>query len=63
MDEEVFSQKDHELMILQNQIKALIRENKEHLRSLKKAVETQRLQVFFLSYILHISILNHLSMV
>ncbi|XP_042682759.1 kinesin-like protein KIF27 isoform X3 [Centrocercus urophasianus] len=44
MDEEVFSQKDHELMILQNQIKALIQENEEHLASLKMAVETQRLQ-------------------
>ncbi|XP_052556642.1 kinesin-like protein KIF27 isoform X2 [Tympanuchus pallidicinctus] len=44
MDEEVFSQKDHELMILQNQIKALIQENEEHLGSLKMAVETQRLQ-------------------
>uniref|UniRef100_A0A8C3L974 Kinesin family member 27 n=1 Tax=Chrysolophus pictus TaxID=9089 RepID=A0A8C3L974_CHRPC len=44
MDEEVFSQKDHELMMLQNQIKSLIQENEEHLRSLKKAVETQRLQ-------------------
>lgn len=44
MDEELFSQKDHELMMLQNQIKALIQENEEHLESLKKAEETQRLQ-------------------
>ncbi|XP_015704687.1 kinesin-like protein KIF27 isoform X3 [Coturnix japonica] len=44
MDEEVFSQKDHELMMLQKQIKALIQENEEHLESLKKAEETQRLQ-------------------
>ncbi|POI26855.1 hypothetical protein CIB84_009397 [Bambusicola thoracicus] len=45
MDEELFSQKDHELMMLQNQIKALIQENEEHLESLKKAEETQRLQL------------------
>uniref|UniRef100_A0A8C9EX89 Kinesin motor domain-containing protein n=1 Tax=Pavo cristatus TaxID=9049 RepID=A0A8C9EX89_PAVCR len=44
MDEEVFSQKDHELMMLQNQIKALIQENEEQLESLKKAEETRRLQ-------------------
>ncbi|NXC41500.1 KIF27 protein, partial [Penelope pileata] len=44
MDEEVFSQKDHELKILQNQIKTLIQENEEHLESLKKAEETHRLQ-------------------
>ncbi|XP_021235065.1 kinesin-like protein KIF27 isoform X2 [Numida meleagris] len=44
MDEEVFSQKNHELMILQNRIKALVQENEEHLESLKKAEETQRLQ-------------------
>ncbi|KAM9167260.1 kinesin-like protein KIF27 [Mergus octosetaceus] len=44
MDEEVFSQKDHELKILQNQIKTLIQENEEQLESLKKAEETHRLQ-------------------
>lgn len=44
MDEEVFSQKDHELKILQNQIKTLIQENEEQLESLKKAQETHRLQ-------------------
>ncbi|NXI68952.1 KIF27 protein, partial [Anseranas semipalmata] len=44
MDEEVFSQKDHELKILQNQIKTLIHENEEQLESLKKAQETHRLQ-------------------
>jgi len=63
MDEELFSQKDHELMMLQNQIKALIQENEEHLESLKKAEETQRLQVFFLWYMLRISIVIHLSTV
>ncbi|NWY53707.1 KIF27 protein, partial [Chionis minor] len=44
MDEEVFSQKDHELQILQNQIKTLLQENEEQLESLKEAQETQRLQ-------------------
>ncbi|OXB62504.1 hypothetical protein ASZ78_008142 [Callipepla squamata] len=47
-NEEIFSQKDCELMILQSQIKALTQENKEHLESLKKVEETQRIQVFFL---------------
>ncbi|XP_009585168.1 PREDICTED: kinesin-like protein KIF27 [Fulmarus glacialis] len=44
MDEEVFSQKDHELQILQNQIKTLLQENEEQLESLKEAQETLRLQ-------------------
>ncbi|NXK47595.1 KIF27 protein, partial [Chauna torquata] len=44
MDEEVFSQKDHEVKILQNQIKTLIQENGEQLEILKKAQETHRLQ-------------------
>ncbi|KAM6034749.1 kinesin-like protein KIF27 isoform 3-T6 [Theristicus caerulescens] len=44
MDEEVFSQKDHELQILQNQIKSLLQENEEQLESLKEAQETHRLQ-------------------
>ncbi|PKU46361.1 kinesin-like protein kif27 [Limosa lapponica baueri] len=44
MDEEVFSQKDHELLILQNQIKTLIQENEEQLASLREAQETHRLQ-------------------
>ncbi|NXV21923.1 KIF27 protein, partial [Cepphus grylle] len=44
MDEEVFTQKDHELQILQNQIKTLLQENEEHLESLKEAQETHRLQ-------------------
>ncbi|KAF1452870.1 Kinesin-like protein KIF27, partial [Spheniscus demersus] len=44
MDEEVFSQKDHELQILQSQIKTLLRENEEQLESLKEAQETHRLQ-------------------
>ncbi|KAF1622305.1 Kinesin-like protein KIF27, partial [Eudyptes chrysolophus] len=44
MDEEVFSQKDHELQILQNQIKTLLQENEEQLESLKEAEETHRLQ-------------------
>ncbi|NXK13404.1 KIF27 protein, partial [Herpetotheres cachinnans] len=44
MDEEVFSQKDHELQILQNQIKILLQENEEQLESLKGAQETHRLQ-------------------
>ncbi|NXD79209.1 KIF27 protein, partial [Halcyon senegalensis] len=44
MDEEVFSQKDHELQVLQNQIKTLLQENEEQLESLREAQETQRLQ-------------------
>ncbi|XP_061874089.1 kinesin-like protein KIF27 isoform X2 [Colius striatus] len=44
MDEEVFSQKDHELQILQNQIKTLLQENAQQLESLKEAQETHRLQ-------------------
>ncbi|NXX41224.1 KIF27 protein, partial [Tricholaema leucomelas] len=44
MDEEIFSQKDHELRILQNQIKTLLQENEERLESLKEAQETRRLQ-------------------
>ncbi|XP_062456116.1 kinesin-like protein KIF27 isoform X2 [Rhea pennata] len=44
MDEEIFSQKDHELKVLQNQIKTLLQENEEHLESLKEAQETNRLQ-------------------
>ncbi|KFP66527.1 Kinesin-like KIF27, partial [Cariama cristata] len=44
MDEEVFSQKDHELQILQNQIKTLLQENEEQLERLKEAQETHRLQ-------------------
>nr|XP_009503365.1 PREDICTED: kinesin-like protein KIF27 [Phalacrocorax carbo] len=44
MDEEVFSQKDHELQILQNQIKTLLQENEEQLESLREAQETHRLQ-------------------
>ncbi|NXI54161.1 KIF27 protein, partial [Chloroceryle aenea] len=44
MDEEAFSQKDHELQILQNQIKTLLQENEEQLESLKEAQETHRLQ-------------------
>ncbi|XP_068279441.1 kinesin-like protein KIF27 [Nyctibius grandis] len=44
MDEEVFSQKDHELQILQKQIKTLLQENEEQLESLKEAQETHRLQ-------------------
>lgn len=46
MDEEVFSQKDREVRILQNQIKTLLQENEERLESLKEAQETRRLQVF-----------------
>ncbi|KGL80860.1 Kinesin-like KIF27, partial [Tinamus guttatus] len=44
MDEEVFSQKDQELRVLQNQIKTLIQENEEQLDSLKQAQETNKLQ-------------------
>ncbi|XP_068784194.1 kinesin-like protein KIF27 isoform X2 [Struthio camelus] len=43
-DEEVFSQKDHELKVLQSQMKTLMQENKEQLESLKEAQETNRLQ-------------------
>ncbi|NXT03159.1 KIF27 protein, partial [Jacana jacana] len=44
MDEEVLSQKDHELQTLQNQIKMLLQESKEQLESLKEAQETHRFQ-------------------
>ncbi|XP_014724576.1 PREDICTED: kinesin-like protein KIF27 isoform X3 [Sturnus vulgaris] len=44
MDEELFSQKNHEVQILQNQIKTLLQEKKEQQESLKEAQETQRLQ-------------------
>ncbi|KAM6303091.1 kinesin-like protein KIF27 isoform 2-T2 [Podargus strigoides] len=43
-DEEVFSQKNQELQILQNQIKTLLQKNEEQLESLKEAQETHRLQ-------------------
>ncbi|XP_027490968.1 kinesin-like protein KIF27 isoform X6 [Corapipo altera] len=46
VDEEVFSQKDREVQILQNQIKTLLQENEEQLESLKEAQETHRLQVY-----------------
>ncbi|XP_017661787.1 PREDICTED: kinesin-like protein KIF27 isoform X5 [Lepidothrix coronata] len=45
-DEEVFSQKDREVQILQNQIKTLLQENEQQLESLKEAQETHRLQVY-----------------
>ncbi|XP_053911079.1 kinesin-like protein KIF27 isoform X2 [Cuculus canorus] len=44
MDEELFVQKDHELLILQNQIKTLLQKNEEQLKSLTEAQETRRLQ-------------------
>ncbi|KFQ23792.1 Kinesin-like KIF27, partial [Mesitornis unicolor] len=44
MNEEVFSQKNHELHLLQNQIKTLLQENEEQLESLKEAEEAHRLQ-------------------
>ncbi|XP_062369200.1 kinesin-like protein KIF27 [Cinclus cinclus] len=44
MDEELFSQKNHEVQILQNQIKTLLQEKKELQEFLKKAQETQRLE-------------------
>ncbi|NWY04220.1 KIF27 protein, partial [Nothoprocta ornata] len=44
MDEEVFSQKDQELKVLQNQIKTLIQENEEQVDSLTEAQETNKLQ-------------------
>ncbi|TRZ13883.1 hypothetical protein HGM15179_013227 [Zosterops borbonicus] len=44
MDEELFSQKNHEVQILQNQIKTLLREKEEQQKFLKEAQETQRLQ-------------------
>ncbi|XP_030326866.1 kinesin-like protein KIF27 isoform X2 [Strigops habroptila] len=44
MDEEVFSQKNRELQILQNRVKTLLQENEEQLESLKEAQETHRLQ-------------------
>ncbi|OWK62516.1 Kinesin-like protein KIF27 [Lonchura striata] len=44
MNEELFSQKNHEVQILQNQTKALLQEKKEQQEFLKEAQETQRLQ-------------------
>ncbi|NXI00902.1 KIF27 protein, partial [Pachycephala philippinensis] len=44
MDEELFSQKNHEMQILQNQIKTLLQEKEEQQEFLKEAQETQRLQ-------------------
>ncbi|XP_032941998.1 kinesin-like protein KIF27 isoform X2 [Catharus ustulatus] len=44
MDEELFSQKNHEVQTLQNQKKTLIQEKKELQEFLKEAQETQRLQ-------------------
>ncbi|NXU76911.1 KIF27 protein, partial [Oreotrochilus melanogaster] len=44
MYEDIISQKDHELYVLQNQIKTLLQENEKQLESLKKAQETYRLQ-------------------
>ncbi|KAJ7416730.1 kinesin family member 27 [Willisornis vidua] len=46
VDEEVFSQKNREVQILQNQIKTLLQKNEEQLESLKEAQETHRLQVY-----------------
>ncbi|XP_066425032.1 kinesin-like protein KIF27 [Molothrus aeneus] len=45
MDEELFSQKNHEVQILQNQIKTLLQEKKQQQELLKEAQETQRLQI------------------
>ncbi|NXA00792.1 KIF27 protein, partial [Nesospiza acunhae] len=45
MDEELFSQKNHEVQTLQNQIKTLLQEKKEQQELLKEAQETQRLQI------------------
>ncbi|XP_054141787.1 kinesin-like protein KIF27 [Melozone crissalis] len=45
MDEELFSQKNHEVQVLQNQIKTLLQEKKEQQELLKEAQETQRLQI------------------
>ncbi|NXX98445.1 KIF27 protein, partial [Centropus bengalensis] len=43
-DGELFNQKDHELQVLQNQIKTLLQKNEEQLQSLTEAQETRRLQ-------------------
>ncbi|CAN8220173.1 unnamed protein product [Coccothraustes coccothraustes] len=45
MDEELFSQKNHEMQVLQNQIKTLLQEKREQQEFLKEAQETQRLQI------------------
>ncbi|XP_059729921.1 kinesin-like protein KIF27 isoform X2 [Haemorhous mexicanus] len=45
MDEELFSQKNHEIQVLQNQIKTLLQEKREQQEFLKEAQETQRLQI------------------
>uniref|UniRef100_A0A8C9MNF5 Kinesin family member 27 n=1 Tax=Serinus canaria TaxID=9135 RepID=A0A8C9MNF5_SERCA len=50
MDEELFSQKNHEIQVLQNQIKTLLQEKREQQEFLKEAQEIQRLQVFFHGY-------------
>ncbi|XP_072777884.1 kinesin-like protein KIF27 isoform X1 [Taeniopygia guttata] len=43
-NEELFSQKNHEVQILQDQTKALLQEKKEQKKFLKEGQETQRLQ-------------------
>nr|XP_025033648.1 kinesin-like protein KIF27 isoform X2 [Pelodiscus sinensis] len=43
-DEQVFGQKELEMKVLQDQILTLMRENQEHLESLKEAQETNTLQ-------------------
>ncbi|XP_042310283.1 kinesin-like protein KIF27 isoform X2 [Sceloporus undulatus] len=43
-DEEVFSEKELEIKILQDQIQMLINENQEYLQSLQEAQDTNRLQ-------------------
>uniref|UniRef100_A0A8C9MND6 Kinesin family member 27 n=1 Tax=Serinus canaria TaxID=9135 RepID=A0A8C9MND6_SERCA len=45
MDEELFSQKNHEIQVLQNQIKTLLQEKREQQEFLKEAQEIQRLQI------------------
>ncbi|KAM8792873.1 kinesin-like protein KIF27 [Eudromia elegans] len=44
LDGEIFSQKNQELKVLQNQIKTLIQENEEQLDSLKEAQEINKIQ-------------------
>lgn len=44
-DADVFSEKELEIKVLQDQIQTLIKENQEYLELLKEAQETTRLQV------------------
>jgi hypothetical protein len=48
-DEVVFNKKELEVKELKNQVQVMVRENKQHIVSLKEAQKVNRLQVGFLS--------------